>query len=424
MKKITALVLVLILAIACFAGCNKEDESGKVTLHIGLPGGDTLTPLSLIEEFEKANPDIKVVTDESPWNDFRTKLDMQIGGNNAPDVFITDSGHATSIASKGVLMDLSSMIENDLNKEDYISSLLALSDADGKVWGVPHAVNSTALYYNKDLFDKAGIEYPNENWTWQDMLNAAKNLTTPKDKTGASEIYGFGIGSSMTLGWYPVILATGGAPLNEDRTKSNFNDSKTIEGIEKFDEIVKSGVTPPLAWYTSKGGAAAAFYQGNLAMAILQSNSAAAISSNNPELKYDVANIPYGWDGKRHTVYVPNVWVVNGRSSKAEQEAALKWLKFYLSETSQLTLAEKCLGGYPVHKKALEYLDSTEGVPSNRAVFYNELDETGITLYENATWAEWKAEADAIFKDLYNGTISPQTAAKNLHEKVSAVLAD
>ncbi len=424
MKKIITLILVLALTVTCFAGCGEKKESadGKITLHIGLPGGDTLTPLELIDEFEKANPDIKITTDEAPWNDFRKKLDMQIGGNNAPDVFITDSGHATSIASKGVVMDLSEKISENINAEEYISSLFALRDAEGKVWGVPHAINSTALYYNEELFDKAGLEYPNENWTWQDMLDAAEKLTTPKDSTGVSSVYGFAMPTSMTLGWYPVILANGGTPLNEDLTESNFLSDETKAGIKKFDEIAKSGVTPPTAWVKIQGGIPAAFYQGKIAMAFLMSASAASIVENNPDLKFNVAPTPIGWDGERHTVYVPNVWVVNGRSSKEKQEAAWKWLRFYLSEETQLKLAEKRLGGYPVNKKALEYCDSVKIVPENAQVFYKTLDETGVTLSENATWSAWKSETDSVFNDLYNGMLSADEAAKKIHQKVSAEL--
>ena len=424
MKKITAIILAMTLVLVCFAGCGKKDAStdGKVTLHIGLPSGDSLTPLEILEEFKAQNPDIEVTTDEAPWNNFRTKLNMQIGAKAEPDVYITDSGHATSIASKGVVLDISDKIKKDLDKDDYISSLFALSDSEGHVWGVPHAINSTALYYNEELFDKAGLEYPNETWTWQDVLDAAAKLTTKPNSQGVSDVYGLGMQSSMTLGWYPVVLATGGMPLNDERTKSNFDDPKTIEGVKKFEEIVKSGITPPLPWYTTQGGTAAAFYKGKLAMVILQSSAANSIPGNAPDLKWNVTNIPIGWDGERDTIFVPNVWVISERSSEAEQEAAWKWIKFYLSEETQVKLAEECRGGMPVHKKAFEYLDSKEGFPSNRAVFYNELDKTGVTLMENATWQEWKAEADLIFKDLYNGMITSDDAAKKLHEKVSGAL--
>lgn len=426
MKKIIALILTLALSITCFIGCgggsDEKTADGKTILHIGLPSGDGLTPIELIAEFEAANPDIKITTDEAPWNDFRKKLDMQIGGNNAPDVFITDSGHATTLASKGVLMDISDKINSEINPDDYIEALNALKDSEGKIWGVPHAINSTALYYNEELFDKAGLEYPNENWTWDDMLAAAEKLTSPKDKNGISEVYGFGLASSMTLGWYPVLLANGGSPLNEDRTKSNLNSAESIGAFKKFDEIVKSGVTPPLPWYATQGNATAAFYQGKLAMTLLQSSSANSIVKNNPDLKFNVAKTPIGWDGERHTVYVPNVWVINGRASEAKQEAAWKWLKFYLSEETQLKLAETRLGGFPIHKKALDYCDTLEVVPENLAVFYRAIDENAVTLSENASYAAWKASLDGVFKDLYNGVLTAEDAAKKAHDLLSKEL--
>ncbi len=426
MKKIIALILVMLLAVTCMAGCGKKTASGeKVELLIGVPGGDGLTPLALIEEFQKNNPDIIVKTDEAPWGDFRSKLDMQLAGGTAPDVFITDSGHATSISYKGVVKDLSENIKKDLDTDDYISSLFALEDAEGHVYGIPHAINSTALFYNEELFDKAGLAYPDETWTWQDAIDAAKKLTGKTNQYGVADVYGLGIGSSITTGWLPVIMATGGTPVNKDRTKSNFDDPKTIEGVKKFEEIVKSGITPPLAWYTTQGSTAAAFYQGKLAMTIMQSNSAKSIISNKPDLRWNVSEIPLGWDGDRNTVYVPNVWMINSKSSEAEQEAAWKWLKFYLSEEAQLLIAEGgCKGGYPIHKKALEYCDSMEGAPANKSVFYKTLDETGTTLFENATWADWKAQADAVFKDLYNGMLTAEDAAKEIHKRVSKALKD
>ena len=82
MKKLMALILAMTLIIVCFSGCGnkKENVDGKVTLHIGLPSGGDLTPLEILEEFKAQNPDIIVTTDEAPWSNFRSKLDMQLGG--------------------------------------------------------------------------------------------------------------------------------------------------------------------------------------------------------------------------------------------------------------------------------------------------------------------------------------------------------
>ena len=93
MKKIIALCIAAMMSVSLAScGGNKDTGDGKVSIKIGVPNGDSLTPLSLIEEFKAENPDIEIELDEAPWNDFATKLTVQIAGGNAPDVCITDSG--------------------------------------------------------------------------------------------------------------------------------------------------------------------------------------------------------------------------------------------------------------------------------------------------------------------------------------------
>lgn len=425
MKKIIVLILSLAILVTSFAGCsdNNKSNDGKVTLKIGVPQGDGLTPYELIERFKAENPDINVVLDESPWNDFKTKLKVQIAGGTAPDVYIMDSGYIATVGAQGAALDLKPFIERDLNADEYINALYSAEDSEGHVWAVPHGINSIALYYNEKIFDDAGMEYPTEDWTFEDMLQAAKKLTGKKQSNGASDVYGLGVGYSITDGWLPFVLASGGTPLNEDRTKSNFNDEKTIEGIRRFASLTQDEIAPPLPWITTKGGLQAAFYSGGLAMAIMNSASANTINKNkSDDFRYNVVSIPYGWDGNRYSVYVPNGWVINAKSDAKKQEAAWKWLKFYLSEESQMLLAEECRGGYPVKKSAIEYCSSVDYIPENREAFYKNIDEHGVTLFENDTWQEWVDAAMKEFKDLYNGVITPEQAAENLHKNISDIL--
>ncbi len=425
MKKIIALCMAAMMTLS-LAACGGKPTSGdaQVTIKIGAPNGDSLTPLSLIEKFKAENPDINVVIDEAPWNDFATKLTVQIAGGNAPDVFITDSGYTATLGAQGAAMDLSEKIKTDLNADDYISSLYAAKDGEGKVWGIPHGLNSIALYYNEEVFDKAGLSYPTDEWTFNDVFEAAKKLTTEKDATGASSVYGFGGTYSITTGWLPFILSTGGAPLDETKTKSNFLDEKSIEGIKKFEEFADSGVTPPIAWYSTQGGLEAAFYKGKIAMAFMNSAAANVINTNAPDVKYNVVSMPLGYDGNRNSIYVPNCWVINAKSDAAKQEAAWKWLKFYLSEESQLEISKELKGGYPIHKKAIEYCGTVEAKPSNREVFFKNLDATGVTLYENGTWSDWRAEVDRRIQQVYEGKLSAEEAVKEIDKAVSEVLAD
>lgn len=425
MKKKFAAIIAAAMTLA-LASCGGGQSSGdKVKLKIGLPDGDTLTPLTIVEKFKAENPDIEVITDEAPWNDFMSKIKTQIAGGTAPDVFISDSGYTMSLGSMGGSMDMSEKIKSELDTDDYTSALFAAQDADGKVWGVPHGLNCLALYYNEALFDEAGLEYPTDDWTFEDVLEAAKKLTQPVDGTGASPVYGFGGTYSITNGWLPFVLSAGGAPLDETKTKSNFSDPKTIEGIEHMEEFVKAGVVPPTAWYSAQGGMETAFTNGKLAMAFMNSAAANVINTNKADgFRYNVVSMPLGYDGNRNSIYVPNCWIINGKSSPEAQEAAWKWVKFYLSEETQLELAKEIRGGFPIHKKAMEYCGTVESVPANREAFYKNIDETGVTLFENAKWSEWRSKVDKAVLEMFEGRADTKTTAAVADKEVSEILAE
>lgn len=423
-KKIIAAALASAMAVSLAACGGNGDVEGKVTLRIGVPNGDTLTPFSIIDEFKEANPDINVVLDEAPWSDFASKLTTQIAGGTAPDVFIHDSGATVSFGQQGAALDLSEKIASDLDADDYISALYAAKDADGHVWGVPHGLNVVGLYYNETLFDEAGLDYPDDTWTFDDVLEAAKKLTAPVDSTGASPYYGFGLQSSITVGWLPFVMSTGGAPLSEDKTQSNFNDPKVLEGVKLMKSFADAGVTPPTGWYSVNGGLESAFANGKLAMAFMNSAAAKIINTNAGEdFKYNVTAMPIGADGDRDTVYVPNCWIINKASAPEQQEAAWKWIKFYLSEETQLKLADEIRGGFPIHKKAIEYCQNVETKPADRAMMLKYLDTTGTTLWENPSWSEWRREMDTACSSMLNGEIEPEEVVTTVHEKVSAILA-
>ncbi len=157
MKKVVSLLLVGIMLFA-LAGCGGEQATGdKVTLRIGLPGGADITPMEIVESFKAENADIDTVVEEAPWGDFKKKLKIQIASNNAPDVFITDSGYTATLGSMGAAANLAPRIEDDLNVDEYSATLFAGKDGDGNVWGVPHGLVALAVYYNKALLDEAGI---------------------------------------------------------------------------------------------------------------------------------------------------------------------------------------------------------------------------------------------------------------------------
>lgn len=432
MKKLLTVLLAMALVLSMAACSNPQQPVGgsppdsqerQVTLKLGIPEGASLTPQEIVDNFKRDNPNITLVTDETPWADFKTKLQTQIAGGNPPDVFFTDGGLTATLGAKGAAMDLSDFIQDELDDSQYSSMLYAAKDAEGHIWGVPHGVNPIAIAYNKAMFDEAQIPYPTEDWTFDQLFEIAEKLTRDTDGDGQTDIYGLLTDVRITQGWLPFITAAGGAPLDSTMTKANFDDPKTIEGLNKwYSAIHELGITPPRAWLESFGGYWQAFVAGKAAMFIMQASNATNIKQAASDLDYDVAMMPTGWDGQKHVCYVANHWVVFSRATDDAKTAALKWVKHYLGEESQSIYAQTCPAGYPIQNKALEIVASAELSPKNKSAFINGMDQHGVSLFENPTWNEWVTETNKIMLDLYDGKIDPETAAKQTQEKVQSIL--
>ena len=192
-----------LLSTACAGAANSDADSGdgKTTIEFMHWGGDETFEgvyQERIENFEKENPDIKVKT-ITVADDYDTKLQTMIAGKQAPDVAqVSENG--SGFASKNAFIDLTDKIkEANIDIAATWGSAIDLYTLDNKIFGIPDRGGSSLLYYNKVLFDEAGIEYPNENWTIDDYYKAAETLT--KDTNGDGEIDQWG----STAGDYQLI---------------------------------------------------------------------------------------------------------------------------------------------------------------------------------------------------------------------------
>lgn len=138
-----------------------------------------------VAAFEKANPDIKVEIIDIPSSDYTTKLSVMLNGGSDVDAFyIKDSDTAKSLVDKGQLADLTGYIADagiDLSVYNGLAENFAF---DGKQYALPARTDFYVMYYNKDLFDAAGVAYPSNDWTWSEFEETAKKLTSG---TGAAK---------------------------------------------------------------------------------------------------------------------------------------------------------------------------------------------------------------------------------------------
>lgn len=201
-------------------------DIAAATIRVGsYESGDALKIWNtLIADFNKEYPQIKVSFEPVPDN-YGTKLLTQIAANDAPDVFQVGDGDVRMFVERGGALDLTDYIagKGNLPKLDtsaYYPTLLDTGKVDGKQYFFTKDYSPLAIYYNKDLFDKAGVAYPTDGWTWEQFRDTAKKLTSGE---GTSAQYGVALPGNWVRAIEPFIFANGGDLMSED--------GKTIQGV-------------------------------------------------------------------------------------------------------------------------------------------------------------------------------------------------
>lgn len=231
-------ILTILIFLVLVAGCSQKKDDGRTIITY-----QTMETLpeqrkalaKLVREFEKLHPDIKVEVLTSTTS-FQ-KLAIQIAGGNAPDVFYYVTDRLPGLAYRDVLLDLTPYIE-EVDMTQYFPQTTSSCKIDDRYYCFPFHYSTDILFYNKDLFDEAGVAYPDAEWTWDDYLNAAKKLT--KKVNGKTVQYG-------TLQPRPLLLikSFGGECFDKDITKIKLNSKETKKAINFIiDMDSRYGVAP------------------------------------------------------------------------------------------------------------------------------------------------------------------------------------
>jgi multiple sugar transport system substrate-binding protein len=190
----------------------------KATLHIFMRNKEHFVQQSkrAAAEFKQKYPNVTLEFQYVPyatWSDYINSFQNQMASGDAPDIFESPIEAFTAISSKGVLIDLDAFVAEDLEVQtefnDIEENLLEKirSPLTGELNYFPLEWNSIVIYYNKDMFDRAGISYPSDNWTWGEFLQKAQKLTK-RDTNGNVSQYGY-IVPGYDFGLTPWFLNNG-----------------------------------------------------------------------------------------------------------------------------------------------------------------------------------------------------------------------
>lgn len=186
--KVLAMGMALAMAAMSLTGCGgggKASGGGATTLSLGI-WDEKQRPVmeSMIQAYQKTHENVKIDIQLTPYKggEYWTKLEAAATGGTAPDVFWINVLHAEDYYDGGILLDLNDYLKkSDLDIEkNFPEALIKAYNFEDKQIAIPKDFDTNALWYNKDIFDKAGVAYPTDDWTFDDLAKACKDLKSSR----------------------------------------------------------------------------------------------------------------------------------------------------------------------------------------------------------------------------------------------------
>jgi multiple sugar transport system substrate-binding protein len=314
---------------------------------------------SLIAEFESQNPDIAVEYTALPFDSYFTRLQTDFAAGNAPDVFELNYENFVTFASRGTLLPLGDL--GALEQTFYPAALDAFS-YEGTQYGLPITFSTVVLFYNKDLFDAAGVDYPTEAWTWEDVSDAAKQLTNPAERV-------WGIYQPVQFWEFYKTAAAAGGGLSVGDTVA-IDTPENREALHYLVDKVQVDKVMPTDAEMSGVSDTDMFLGGQLGMLVTGIWMFDAFSE--APFAWDVAVEP--GEARKATHFFSNAAVIADTTEHAD--AARKWVEFLAA--SPVTVETRIASAWELPALSLEQADLLEPylaqpIPENREAVFESL---------------------------------------------------
>lgn len=375
--------------------------------------------------FEELHPEIKIDYWIQPWSDYHTAIVTQWATNDpavVPDVAWT-AWPSPRYAVEGVLENLDPYIEaSGYDLSDYWPGLLQFGVYEGSQYGLPRDIDVAVLYYNKDMFDAAGVAYPTDEWTWDDLAAAVEALTV-KDDAGNVTTYGL----AAEGGKYLKFPYQTGARLLDDFENPGAATIDTPEALTGFDFItglLDAGYVMRPDELNQAGGDAAVFVADQAAMIIQNSSRIATFKEAGKN--FDLAPVPMSPDGGRWNGAGGASWVISSASdAKDAAWTFLSWLqsadggqKIY-TERGEIFPALQSVANSPVFLE-----QSDDGLNRNAFVVEAGGSDVGGLGY----FPEWAELSDSLWSPaldtIWSGSRPAAEVLPEVSEQINTFLAD
>jgi multiple sugar transport system substrate-binding protein len=359
-----------ILAAALLTGRRGgQDETGRpVVVYAHPPCGPDLMALynPIFDEFQRTHPDIDFRLSHITGL-YEDKIKIMFAGKVAPDVIFMYPTALAAWVELGALEPLDTYLDapdSGTRREDFFPVMLDLFSIEGRLYGLPKDASAEILFYNVEMFEEYGIPRPSLEWTWEDLLEAAKALTCDTD--GDRRIDQWGLAPPP---WESFVWANGGRILDETQTHCCLLEPEALEGLEFWAALrCEHGVTPtPTA--IADLGPAQMFGSGRIGM-MLSMYPIVSIFRPQCEFEFDVAPVPSG-PRRRVTPVVGSALAVTAQSRN--KEAAFEFVRWLTSPEGMRGLLTVESPSCAELARSPAFVDSP-GLPKSKEVAVDAMD--------------------------------------------------
>lgn len=420
-KRLAFLTLSFAIALAVI-GCGKTDQAagGKKQLklvHFYVDQKELWK--SVAAEFVQAHPEYDVTVEAIPFGVYTTKIQAAAAtGSALGDVVLIDDWFAQELFKRDYTIALDEYFKRDLNESDFYTQFFTVwrkgNQTSSALMAMPACGGVTALFYNKDLFDVAGIAYPDSTWTYATLLGAAKKLTKG---SGAGKQWGFLSDYGNSTGIDTYLYSNGGSILTPDLRKSALLTSESKQAVSGYVDLVRvHGVMPPPDPSQSLGQK---FMQGKTAMML-----------NFDVAKQELTRAPFKWDlaeppkGSAGMMSRQNGQAFGIAKDCKHPEGAWELIKYIVTSPGK-GINELFSTAMPLYKPLANSADYLEGNPKCDRKALLRINDGKVFNLITPGWQEWRDHAFIPgMQEMLAGRLTVDEGLAQISRKIDEVLAD
>lgn len=327
--KISALVLSLSSLVIFLSGCSLigGNQNKQVNLKYWGIWESSTTMSQIIANYKKLKPNVSITYEKRSPQQYRDSLQTQIENGRGPDIFTFHNTWPIMLKNYLAPAPSSIMTANALKDNYYPVIFGDMKNSQQQVIGVPSGIDGIALFWNKDIFDAAGI--PNPPSTWQELSQDA-SLLTVRDAQGNIRTAGVALGTASNVDSFSDILG-----LMIFQNSGDPKNPATKEGAEALEYYTTFAKGPSKVWDETLPSSTVAFAGGTLAMYFGQSWRAIDIKNANPLLNFEVAPVPQLENGNTNWA---SYWATGVSSKSQNTQEAWEFVKYLNDQQTLITM--------------------------------------------------------------------------------------